>query len=1024
MDDSALGEFFELAYPEQHLTKNQHCLFYLSCRPDLQPSGNGRILRHGADGVVELCDQARRAGMSVHMCVAALNNPATTRPSYGRLELGEGSRHYVVADIDLKEQVMDEAQLLQAFAQFTVPPTYILDSANGYHLYWMSAGDLSTMRYPVAKGLIDQVIKPLGIVADQAVSYRELGTIRMPGTMGKGGQMVVGQRGVKTGRQYDVFELCAAAGFASEHEAETAQKDWESSRHAAPLSSWQTTLYHVDRDRLFQACPAFTAFVASSGTEFGHGTEGNRKDVQMFANLCSRQVDAEKETDYSDLGQHIEKRKFFEAVVSKWPGYNPEWGSVIYDFAASSAPFGCDKWGAFGKHCASCPASVQQGQNPISYTRSLVNHYVAAAMPVVTTPSTMNTVQRVGSPAAVLAGFQTPHDLAQHYLAKLGGHYTANAEVLFKVGTKKGGEAYYEPVCSPPIFLVDDVVAKPINDEHGVLCERAVFGQWDPVTATGELFTLTAADLRNPNRMAEALVNPKVTVLNARLMADFYRDSARAAKSDYTISYQQLGWQSPTKFVTPYCEVYPTEVVGCAMTKDISTLLVDDGQQAVPAPQGTPQGWVDGVLKPLLAAGPVAMPHIVLIVSSLASVLFKLMERHGSGPLVCIHGHTGRGKSQALRLAMSVWYSSTGKAASARDTPVSTRLRMAAMNNLPVMLDETTNIDPDFAYDLVYELTNSAPRSASTNMGTNLRETLTWCNSVLITSNEAFQATIGNSRNRVDAAALSRVVDIPVASYSNDDMAKAIDAAMRAAEDNYGVIGIHFVQFLMNNTALVQQWLQEESDRHKALEKALSADENYEGSPRFRIAHMSAVNTTARCLDSMGLNLQLYDRLQDYTAEFSRALSADLSAAVMSHGVDFNVVINRLLINQIPYDKDTLLDWFAKLPDHTRLPPPDQQVPRSGNTLYATKSFVLSLLKEQYHQRGSGYSYKTDMEALRSKTANPGPGEALPVFNPTATRRRIWVIKDQVKSDPLHRPEIINPPQRVLEFDARWLTRI
>ena len=1026
MDTAQLREFYKLAFPN-----DSSCWAYLACDPSSPASGYVSVVRCHPETLANRAEKARSLGKSIHMMVAAAKTPGASQPSYARTNLEEHSRHFIVADIDTKEQTLDETGVVAAFKRLRHPPTYILTSSNGYHLYWMCDKNLVDARTVMALGLYRHVLEPLGLVVDRQAGYRMTGLIRAPGSTGKCGTQAIGENHKKLAGVYEREALAAVAGYASFNDAIAEQEGRDERATAAAASSWTRTTLTSDRDMLMQECAAYREFVEASARSFDNGASGNRSDVQMFGNLTSRSVDPSLAFDPDDWGQHEAKRAYFHEIVGKWPGYDSDWNEELYRFGSSTAPFHCDKWGQMKKHCAGCPVH-NAGTNPIAHANNAVQYLpdptVPNAAPVQVTPASYMAMTVPTSRARKLDSCPTFESVAAMFLSSVSTEYVANEETLFRVKETKakkgpGMDTQYIPICSPPIFLVEDVICRPVRVDDGDMCERALFARWDTTIGIAKVFTVFGEDLKNPNRMSEALIHPKVTVINAKELADYYRRVASSIEKDAALCYEQLGWQNPDCFVTPYAEVRPTDMVLRPMSKSIENQLIDRSKPITMTPGGTGQEWVENVLLPVVGMGLKGRAAFILIMASFGSVLYSALDSVSTGPMLCLYGKTGRGKTLAMKLAMSVWYHPNCKMSTARDTPAGIRISLGNMNHLPLFLDEMTHMDPEKAHDLAYEVTNRSTRNATQNFGRQIRDGNTWCNSVISTSNESLSDLIGGLRSRVDPAALSRVVDIPQINDVDRKVKKILDEALVSARQYHGSVGLEFVQVVMNNLVAVKTRVDEILAEYENIEANLTVTD-LGGSARFRLQHLAVTRASSEVLDRMFPGHNIADKFKAQMTGFSSELREQAREAVTNHTTDFAALLHAMSLNAIPGEKTEAEAWFNALEDRTPVPTPDTQVFRKDGYLYVTRTVLSSYVKTQVDKMGRHFTLAGEMKQLEALTRAFGPAHNLPTYEHRAITHRMPVIKNASKINALSTVEFDMKPLRYYCFDMRWLPHL
>lgn len=183
-----------------------------------------------------------------------------------------------------------------------------------------------------------------------------------------------------------------------------------------------------------------------------------------------------------------------------------------------------------------------------------------------------------------------------------------------------------------------------------------------------------------------------------------------------------------------------------------------------------------------------------------------------AGPLFIFSGHpevrncvfsifsqeSGLGKTQLLRIAASVW-GNPNKAVIQKDSSLVYRQRhVSIMHNIPVMMDEITDMEPAALKELLFALTAGVEKQKLTSTS-EIKDTGSWNTCIFMTSNISFKEAIANvSRN--SEAGFQRLLEV----YCNFQPFKPhtpeyamIANANNLIENNYGLAGPKFMQRLL-----------------------------------------------------------------------------------------------------------------------------------------------------------------------------------------------------------------------------------
>jgi uncharacterized protein (DUF927 family) len=186
--------------------------------------------------------------------------------------------------------------------------------------------------------------------------------------------------------------------------------------------------------------------------------------------------------------------------------------------------------------------------------------------------------------------------------------------------------------------------------------------------------------------------------------------------------------------------------------------------------------------------------HQVLVLCGLAAPIFYATGQHGI--IVNATGEPGASKSTAMMMAASLWahperYPISGLQRSA--TNLGRDKLASALSNLPVCVDEITNMDSLEASEMAYSITQ--PRGDRTKCGKdgelqstsdNLRATIMVC-----TANSSLNNLLSQNNAAATAGAM-RVVEMFFAKQRVHQKFEA-EAAFRQLKQNYGWVGPAFI---------------------------------------------------------------------------------------------------------------------------------------------------------------------------------------------------------------------------------------
>ena len=204
--------------------------------------------------------------------------------------------------------------------------------------------------------------------------------------------------------------------------------------------------------------------------------------------------------------------------------------------------------------------------------------------------------------------------------------------------------------------------------------------------------------------------------------------------------------------------------------------------------------------------------HQFVIGTSFGSPLMQL------SPLNCaalhIHGASGIGKTTAMYVGASVWGAPKDLLLHLEDTHATKMNRGEIYHNLPLYMDELTEIKPQEASAYAYQITGGRQRgrmSSSANMERHRGKP--WSLLAVTTANNSLIERISLAKSMPKAEA-QRILEIKVSKkFFTPDGKRETDAHSESLMKNYGHAGKEYIQYVMNNTDEAKRLLVEVQNR-------------------------------------------------------------------------------------------------------------------------------------------------------------------------------------------------------------------
>lgn len=165
---------------------------------------------------------------------------------------------------------------------------------------------------------------------------------------------------------------------------------------------------------------------------------------------------------------------------------------------------------------------------------------------------------------------------------------------------------------------------------------------------------------------------------------------------------------------------------------------------------------------------------------------------------------SGSGKSTLCDAALSIWGSPNVLRKDFRDTQNATFKLAAVMGNMPMVIDEFTNVEGKALSDYVYTITQGREKHRMSSDARLHANTQRWCLAGIATSNNSVLQKLQNFRSDATAEA-ARVFELRLYPLDVNPAQMAYNKqCLQALKSSYGFLGPKLVRIFMNSTP--QQW--------------------------------------------------------------------------------------------------------------------------------------------------------------------------------------------------------------------------
>jgi hypothetical protein len=243
---------------------------------------------------------------------------------------------------------------------------------------------------------------------------------------------------------------------------------------------------------------------------------------------------------------------------------------------------------------------------------------------------------------------------------------------------------------------------------------------------------------------------------------------------------------------------------------------------------------------------PAYLPNQFYILAGLAAPIFYATGHHGV--IVNVTGVAGASKSSSLYTAASFWgdpvlypINGTNNGATVRGR----NERVTTLANLPICVDEITNLPAKDAVDLAMSITQPGHRIRLDTAGVERASSGGYKATMMLTNANNSLHSLLSLDNAAGTAGSMRVVEI---TFTPCDVHKKHEADdyLYDLKENYGHIGEQFIAYVIQNEAAV-------AARVREVMREIDITSGIQGAERFWSASIAAVVVAAEVAHSLGL---------------------------------------------------------------------------------------------------------------------------------------------------------------------------
>jgi hypothetical protein len=231
--------------------------------------------------------------------------------------------------------------------------------------------------------------------------------------------------------------------------------------------------------------------------------------------------------------------------------------------------------------------------------------------------------------------------------------------------------------------------------------------------------------------------------------------------------------------------------------------------------------------------------------ASFGAPLYKFIGE-GSMVLHLTNVASGVGKSTAQKVATSVWGNPVEGMLTDNDTNNAKLHRAGVLNNIPVCIDELTNMLPEAVSRLAFDLSSGRGRNrmASNANEERINET-TWATIFQTSGNNSLHDVLRQHKSSVEGE-MYRILEIPVPMDNSLTKQEADDLFSYTLPRHYGMAGEEFMKYVVPN-------LDNAIERMKEIHDKFDKEAGLKSKDRFYSACFAAAFTGAEIANRLGI---------------------------------------------------------------------------------------------------------------------------------------------------------------------------
>lgn len=297
-------------------------------------------------------------------------------------------------------------------------------------------------------------------------------------------------------------------------------------------------------------------------------------------------------------------------------------------------------------------------------------------------------------------------------------------------------------------------------------------------------------------------------------------------------------------------------------------------------PAGTFEAWRAGVD---VYKDEHLKPQAIVFLAGFGSPLMKFTGQDGA-VINLVSNESGTGKSTAGKAAMSIWGNPRQLLLNYNDTRNARVHRTGVMSNLPVVMDEMTNVTPEDVSNLLYSISSGRDRNRmQQHVNVERANKSLWNLLVLTNSNAAMMDKVGMLKSTPDGEA-ARLLEFHV----KEQYIPGAAEKFALLDANYGWAGDVYAKWLVQNVDKLEWLVQEEMARIIHLAKASNKE-------RYWISGAAVIIAGGKIAFDLGLHGLDMGMVEQWLVDYFTGARATLD----EHSINYSDVISEYLLANV-----------------------------------------------------------------------------------------------------------------------------